>query len=272
VAPNGAVFISIFILFLFVPCLCTAATEMTDQQQPQPLQPVAALAQMMAEMATMHREQTEVNLQNLQQLHMQAARQTQVLEGLLFRSETAERQRTSLRGVTLHPMTAVDDPQIFIDMFRATAEACGWPEAEWAVRLLPLLTGDARTAALALPAAARVDFPEVRRAVLDRTGQSPEDHRRRFRGLRLGAGDRPFTFAHQLRDAVVRWMRPGESAGERRMVDVMVLEQFVEGLPTRASSWVWCHRPGTVDEAVTLAEDHLTAEEIRDARTGSPSL
>jgi len=147
---------------------------MTDQQ---PIQPVAALAQMMAEMAAMHREQAVTNQQNLQQLHLQTARQTQVLEGLLFRSEA------SLRGVTLHPMTASDDPQVFVDMFRATAEACGWPEAEWAVRLLPLLMGEARAAALALPAAARAEFPEVRRAVLDRTG---EDHRRRFRGLRLG--------------------------------------------------------------------------------------
>jgi len=84
---------------------------MTDQQ---PIQPVAALAQMMAEVAAMHREQAAINQQNLQQLHMQA-RQTQVLEGLLLRSETADRQRTSLRGVTLHPMSAADDPQIFMD-------------------------------------------------------------------------------------------------------------------------------------------------------------
>jgi len=93
--------------------------------------------------------------------------------------------------------------------------------------------------------------------VLDHMGQSPEDHRRQFRGLRLGPGDRPLTFAHQLRDAGVRWMRPGESEGERRMMDAMVLEQLLEGLPTRTSSWVRCHRPGTVDEAITLAEDHL---------------
>jgi len=91
----------------------------------EPIQPVAALARMTAEMVAMHREQAVINQQNLQQLHLQTARQTQVLEGLLFRSETAERQRTSLRGVTLHPMTATDDPQVFIDMFRATAEACG---------------------------------------------------------------------------------------------------------------------------------------------------
>jgi len=81
---------------------------MTDQQQ---VQPVAALAQTVAEVAAMHREQAAVNQQNLQQLHAQAARQTQVLEGLLLWSEeAADRQRASLKRVTLHPMSATDDP------------------------------------------------------------------------------------------------------------------------------------------------------------------
>jgi len=88
VAPNGAVF-SFFFLFrsrVSVHCLRRKRQSMTHQQ---PIQPVAALAQMMAEVAAMHREQAAINQQNLQQLHMQAARQTQVLEGLLLRSETA---------------------------------------------------------------------------------------------------------------------------------------------------------------------------------------
>jgi len=95
---------------------------MTDQQQ---IQPVAALAQMVAEVASMHREQAAINQQNLQQLHMQAARQTQVLEGLLLRSETADRQRTSLRGVTLHPMLAADGPQIFYGLRQRRAGGPG---------------------------------------------------------------------------------------------------------------------------------------------------
>jgi len=76
------------------------------------MQPVAALAQMMAEMTTMHWEQAAMNQQSLQQLHLQTVQQTQVLEGLLFRGETAERRHTSLRGVTLHPMAATDDPPL----------------------------------------------------------------------------------------------------------------------------------------------------------------
>jgi len=90
VAPNGAVFSFYYTFFLssFPVSPFSGSTDMTDQHQP--LQPVAALAQMMAEMAAMHREQAVINQQNLQQLHLQTARQTQVLEGLIFRSETAD--------------------------------------------------------------------------------------------------------------------------------------------------------------------------------------
>ncbi|XP_061567193.1 uncharacterized protein LOC133421555 [Cololabis saira] len=121
-------------------------------------------------------------------------------------------------------MTEADDPLAFLDTFEAVAEACDWPAAEWAVRLLPLLSGEAQMAALALPAAARATYGPVRRA---------------------------------LHDAAVRWLRPGEAEGEKRLVQQVVLEQFVQGLPTRTAAWVRCHRPGTLQEAITLAEDHL---------------
>ncbi|XP_061881942.1 potassium voltage-gated channel subfamily KQT member 5-like [Entelurus aequoreus] len=73
-----------------------------------------------------------------------------------------------------------EDPHAFIAIFMATAEAYAWPKKEWGVRLLPLLAGEAQRAALSLPAASRVHFPDLRRAVLDRTGCTAEDHQRRF--------------------------------------------------------------------------------------------
>lgn len=42
-----------------------------------------------------------------------------------------------------------------------------WPAAEWAVWLLPLLSGEAQTAALGLPVSARGSLQAVKKAVLD---------------------------------------------------------------------------------------------------------
>ncbi|XP_051800794.1 uncharacterized protein LOC127532932 [Acanthochromis polyacanthus] len=228
----------------------------------EPVQPVAVLAQMLRDLAAMHADQAAANRRHLEALHQQTERQTRVLEQLLSRpgGSPGSSSSSSISGLSLQRMTAEDDPQSFLDMFQATAVACGWPQAEWAVRLLPLLTGEAQTAAISLPAAARRNFADVRKAVLDRTGLSPEDHRRRFRGARLGAGDRSFVFAQQVKDAATRWLLPGETAEESRLLEKIVVEQFIEGLPGETSNWVRYHRPADLRAAVTLAEDHLAVQ------------
>ncbi|XP_034404963.1 tripartite motif-containing protein 16-like [Cyclopterus lumpus] len=65
------------------------------------------------------------------------------------------------------------------------AEACGWRAAEWAIRLLPLLTEEAQTAALGLT-------PDMLKSVMDRLGLTPEDHRAEVR--RAWPEDRPFIY------------------------------------------------------------------------------
>ncbi|XP_063327898.1 nuclear GTPase SLIP-GC-like [Pelmatolapia mariae] len=84
---------------------------------------------------------------------------------------------------------------------------------------------------------------------------SPEDHRRRFRGCRMGPQDRPSAFALQLRYDAGRWLHPGSTQGEARLLEAVILEQFVEGLPREMADWVKCHKPLNLEAAVRLAED-----------------
>ncbi|XP_035523495.1 uncharacterized protein LOC118332359 [Morone saxatilis] len=246
------------------------------QQQPmeqQPSQLVSLLGEMLGQITAVHTQQTATNRRHLEALQNQAGKQNQLLEGLLARSgaQSPSSPPSSFSGITMHRMTAADDPQTFLEMFEATAEACGWPAAEWAVRLLPLLSGESQTAALGLPASSRGEFRNIKRAILDRMGFSPEDHRRRFRSAALGPSDRPFVYAQQLKDAATRWLQPGGSAGERQMLEQVVLEQFVEGLPTGTAEWVRCHRPADLEAAVTLAEDHLAVHDGDRAPERRPS-
>ncbi|XP_051815566.1 uncharacterized protein LOC110961245 isoform X1 [Acanthochromis polyacanthus] len=229
----------------------------------EPVQPAGALAQMLGELAAMLSELVALHKLHLDALRQRSERQARVLERVLSRSggmpNFSAPSSSPISGVSLQKMTAEYDPQSFLDMFQATAEACGWPAAEWPVRLLPLLTGDAQTAALSLPAASQGRFTDIRKAVLDRLGFLPEDHRHRFRGTRLGTDDRPFVYVQQLRDAAARWLQPGETAGENWLLEKVVVEQFTEGLPTEIGNWVRCHCPVDLTMAVTLAEDHLAA-------------
>ncbi|KAM9717937.1 uncharacterized protein ACNS7B_021418 isoform 1-T1 [Menidia menidia] len=235
-----------------------------------PQQPILALAHRMAEMAAVSRDQAAVSRQQLEALLALSERRTLLLEAVEKRT-AAPPGDPAIAGIQMGRLTERDDPQSFLGTFEATASACGWPEGEWAVRLLPLLSGEAQTAALGLPAASRGRYPEVQRAVLDRLGLSAEDQRRRFREAQLGPDGRPFGFAQQLRDAATRWLQPGEAAGEQRLVEAVVLEQFVAGLPAATSDWVRCHRPAGLAAAVTLAEDHLAVVAPRQTLGGEPS-
>lgn len=58
-------------------------------------------------------------------------------------------------------MREADDPQSFLDMFQATAKACKWPESDWAVRLLPLLSTEARTVTLGPPPASQGSLAHI---------------------------------------------------------------------------------------------------------------
>ncbi len=151
-----------------------------------------------------------------------------------------------------------DDPEAFLDLFEKTAAACGWPQTDWPVRLVPLLTGEAQLAAQQLPVQNLLVYDDIKRAILQRVGRSPEQHRQRFRSLELEENGRPFVMAHQLRDACRRWLLAGEG-GVDQIIDRVVLEQFIARLPKKTAQWVQCHRPASLDLAIQLAEDQMVA-------------
>ncbi len=160
--------------------------------------------------------------------------------------------------VPLMKMGPHDDPEAFVDLFEKTAEACGWARAHWSVRLIPLLTGEAQVAAQQLTVTNLLDYDDLKRAILQRVGRSPEQHRQRFRSVELGDNGRPFVLAQQLRDACRKWLM-AEPRDVEGVIDLVVLEQFIARLPRRTAEWVQCHRPTSLMQAIQLAEDHLVA-------------
>ncbi len=145
-----------------------------------------------------------------------------------------------------------------MDLFEKTAEACGWARTQWPVRLIPLLTGEAQVAAQQLPVANLLAYEDLKRAILQRVGRNPEQHRQRFRSVELGDSSRPFVMAQQLRDACRKWLM-AESRDVEGVIDLVVLEQFIVRLPRRTAEWVQCHRPTSLTQAIQLAEDHMVA-------------
>lgn len=65
----------------------------------------------------------------------------------------------------------------------------------------------------------------MRKAVVDRLGLLPENHRQRFWEARLGPEDRPFAYGQQLKDAAATWLEPDSAGGVQGLPEKVVLEQ-----------------------------------------------
>ncbi|XP_051531866.1 uncharacterized protein LOC127427948 [Myxocyprinus asiaticus] len=165
---------------------------------------------------------------------------------------------TLLPPPALQTMGAADDPEAFLDLFERTAEIWVWPLGQWAARLIPLLSGEAQLEAQQLPATSLLAYGDLKRAVLQRVGRTPEESRQLFRSLKLESSDRPFAFAQRLRDACRRWLLAGDRDVDG-IINQVVLEQLTHRLPKGMAEWVQCHRPVSLEEAVRLAEDHMAA-------------
>ncbi len=99
----------------------------------------------------------------------------------------------------------------------------------------PLLTGEAQeVAAQQLPVANLLAYEDLKRAILQRVGRNPEQHRQRFRSVELGDYGRPFVMAQQLRDACRKWLL-AEPRDVEGVIDLVVLEQFGPTTPERPS-------------------------------------
>uniref|UniRef100_A0AAR2IX28 SCAN box domain-containing protein n=1 Tax=Pygocentrus nattereri TaxID=42514 RepID=A0AAR2IX28_PYGNA len=121
---------------------------------------------------------------------------------------------------------------------------------------------------------AQLEYDELKKAVLQKVGRSPEQHRQQFRMLTLREFDRPFVLVQQRRDSCRRWLLSKERDSEE-VLDLVVLEQFITCLPEETAAWVQCHQPESLDEATKLAEAHMAAYSGAGAPTPkllSPSL
>uniref|UniRef100_A0A674I3D2 SCAN box domain-containing protein n=1 Tax=Terrapene triunguis TaxID=2587831 RepID=A0A674I3D2_9SAUR len=156
-------------------------------------------------------------------------------------------------------MGPTDDPDAFLGIFERVATAAGWERATWALRLAPYLGGEAQAAYMALGETQSRDYVAVKAVILDQVGLLTERYCQRFRAARWMEGLRPSAFAQRLTDWATRWLRPTAQTTEEVM-DQVILEQFLLGLPDLVRVWVRRHQPAQVAEAVRLTEEYVEAE------------
>lgn len=151
-------------------------------------------------------------------------------------------------------LTLADDIEVYLSTFERVALACQWPREQWVARLVPALSGAAREAYCCLDSRDRRDYRKVKAAILCCCGVGSETRRRRFRQFGLQEAEGPHEAWGCLHQLCHQWLKP-EIRSKEQILELLILEQFLNILPEEVRTWVWeCH-PENCAQAVALAEE-----------------
>nr|XP_023668359.1 uncharacterized protein LOC111844269 [Paramormyrops kingsleyae] len=171
--------------------------------------------------------------------------------------QVAQGSRSSIKP-KLFPLSPEDDIEHFLTTFERMANVCRWPRDEWAIRLVPLLTGKARTAYILMDLTDAEDYDKVKEAILAKYEITADIYRRRFRSLKVESGETPRELYVRLKDLFSRWIKPEQSAVEE-ISEQIILEQFLRMVNPELEIWIRERDPKTAKEAASLAEVFTSA-------------
>lgn len=176
-------------------------------------------------------------------------------------SPSAERSvMTRMKEPKLHPLTKEDDVEHFLTTFERMAAVCQWPEETWSIRLVPLLTGKARSAFVAMDSDDTEDYKKVKEAILKKYDINEETYRQRFRATDILPGESPKELYVRLKELFSKWIKPEQST-VHEISEVIIMEQFMRMMSMEMQVWIKEHDPKTAEEAARLAEVYLTARQ-----------
>lgn len=123
-----------------------------------------------------------------------------------------------------------EDIENYLRRFERLARTWRWPEEEWSYHLVPLLTGQALEAYLAMDEEQAEVYADLKEALLEKFNISPETYRQRFRTPTVPAGESPSETYHRLKNLYQRWVRPREHSKDE-IGEAIILEQLLRVLP-----------------------------------------
>ncbi|KAK7907616.1 hypothetical protein WMY93_016228 [Mugilogobius chulae] len=168
----------------------------------------------------------------------------------------------------LLPLTQEDDIEHFLITFERMARVSRWPEEEWAVRLVPLLTGKARNAYVLMDFADTEDYKKIKSAILAKYEITAETYRRRFRSLEIEPDETPRELYVRLKELFYRWVQP-EKSNIRSISETLILEQFLRMVSPELEVFIREHNATTAEEAARLADVFTAARKgTRSTRFG----
>ena len=190
-----------------------------------------------------------------QQKEELAEHQSEMAELRTQRDNPGGDGQVRLSKPNLQKLGPEDDIEHFLSTFEIIATQQGWPGEVWATQLAGLLTGKALAAYAGLSGEKAASYDEVKAAVLHCFDVNEETYQRRFRSDRKRAEESYQNWGSRLKDHFTQWTKDQPMA----VKELMVLDQFLYGVPEDLRVWLKERRPGSLQQAMKLADDYALA-------------
>lgn len=135
-----------------------------------------------------------------------------------------------------------------------------WDKNEWAIHLVPLLTGKAFEAYSRLSDGESGRYDKIKEAILKRYELTSEAYREKFRQARQQSDESFKDYQVRTEKYLSHWCKREYIHGQyNSMYDLVLREQLLKFCDKDLQVWVHEHRPKNVKEVIDLVEAYQTA-------------
>src|SRR5277367_148841 len=149
------------------------------------------------------------------------------------------------------------DVDLYFDYFEKVLRTNNVPREKWGFLLAKVITGKALEAYTSLADEDLKDYDKVKSTILNRFSVGAEYYRKKFRNTTVEPNEGYAEFASRLSQNITKWL---EKLGLKKSYDLLVqallLEQFYDSLPSPLKVYLLDHKPATLNEAGSLAQQY----------------
>lgn len=107
-------------------------------------------------------------------------------------------------AVKVQKLTLADNHEVFVNTFKRTAMATGWPEVQWVAVLIPYLIRPAQQAMDTLPVGDLANYKKVRIAMLQTLNLSSEAYHRHLWEIEFGPDYHSWLMGQKIKASCMR--------------------------------------------------------------------
>ena len=188
-------------------------------------------------------------------------KELEIKEKEIALSTASSKEKSKIKPKVLLPkFLEGEDIEVFLRSFEKLANSYGWEKTEWAIRLVPQLSGKALEAYSRMAVGSSNDYDLVKQAILERYGLNALAYRDKFRYARQDRSENYKEYAIRVENYLKHWVQPEKAESNYvKLYDLMLREQLMFTAPQDLQIWLKERSPHTFKDLVEMAETYQLA-------------